>query len=204
MSGNSWIIIGILAAAISAFSLPYGFHIKSKEETGKNAEHSSAAISNTDESTNVTTPGSHNAIQTYHQNAKDNSGSPGQLDISLPPSEYRKMVGLLVKGIEFKSLTEYEYGNNHADFEIITKQGAHFITIRYVDLNSNAIDYVTEAIAWSLKTNQSVLLITNKALDKLASTAVKDHNLNRRYIVTVIVGDKLDTLNYQIKQFFSH
>lgn len=32
MSGNTWIIIGIVAVAISAFSIPYGFYVKSNEE----------------------------------------------------------------------------------------------------------------------------------------------------------------------------
>ena len=31
MTGNSWIIIGVVATAIAAFSLPYGFYNKSKE-----------------------------------------------------------------------------------------------------------------------------------------------------------------------------
>ena len=31
MSGNSWIIIGIIASAFAAFALPYGFHLKSQE-----------------------------------------------------------------------------------------------------------------------------------------------------------------------------
>jgi len=33
MSGNLWIIIGIIAAAIAAFAIPYGFHQKSKEQS---------------------------------------------------------------------------------------------------------------------------------------------------------------------------
>lgn len=31
MNGNAWILIGIITSAIAAFSLPYGFHLKSKE-----------------------------------------------------------------------------------------------------------------------------------------------------------------------------
>lgn len=30
MTGNTWIIIGVVAAAIATFALPYGFHLKSK------------------------------------------------------------------------------------------------------------------------------------------------------------------------------
>ncbi len=36
MSGNSWIIIGVIATTIACFSLPYGFHLKAKE--GKDAK----------------------------------------------------------------------------------------------------------------------------------------------------------------------
>ena len=35
MSGNAWIIIGIISAAISVFSIPYGFHLKGKEQSQK-------------------------------------------------------------------------------------------------------------------------------------------------------------------------
>lgn len=31
MNGNIWIIIGIIACALGAFSLPYGFHLKAQE-----------------------------------------------------------------------------------------------------------------------------------------------------------------------------
>ncbi len=33
MTGNAWIIIGIIAAAIAAFTIPYGFHLKSKQQS---------------------------------------------------------------------------------------------------------------------------------------------------------------------------
>ena len=33
MTGNAWIIIGVLAAALAAFAIPYGFHRKSKERS---------------------------------------------------------------------------------------------------------------------------------------------------------------------------
>jgi len=33
MSGNSWIMIGIIAAAIAAFAIPYGFNLKSKAQS---------------------------------------------------------------------------------------------------------------------------------------------------------------------------
>ena len=32
MSGNLLITIGVICGAISAFAIPYGFHLKSKEE----------------------------------------------------------------------------------------------------------------------------------------------------------------------------
>src|SRR3989338_6272804 len=31
LSGNGWIIVGIIASAIAAFALPYGFHLKGQE-----------------------------------------------------------------------------------------------------------------------------------------------------------------------------
>ena len=33
MTGNAWIITGIIAAAIAAFAIPYGFHLKSKQQS---------------------------------------------------------------------------------------------------------------------------------------------------------------------------
>lgn len=33
MAGNAWIITGIIAAAIAAFAIPYGFHLKSKQQS---------------------------------------------------------------------------------------------------------------------------------------------------------------------------
>lgn len=33
MSGNSWIVLGIIATAFAAWALPYGFHLKSKSKT---------------------------------------------------------------------------------------------------------------------------------------------------------------------------
>ena len=36
MSGNIWISIGVVCLAISAFAIPYGFHLKSKEDADKN------------------------------------------------------------------------------------------------------------------------------------------------------------------------
>ena len=33
MTGNTWITIGIIAAAIGAFAIPYGFHLKSNERS---------------------------------------------------------------------------------------------------------------------------------------------------------------------------
>jgi hypothetical protein len=33
MSGNIWIAIGVLAAAFSAFAIPWGYHLKSKERS---------------------------------------------------------------------------------------------------------------------------------------------------------------------------
>lgn len=36
MTGNTWIIIGVIAAGLAAFALPYGFYIKSEERSVKN------------------------------------------------------------------------------------------------------------------------------------------------------------------------
>lgn len=33
MTGNAWIITGIIAAAIAAFAIPYGFHLKSEQQS---------------------------------------------------------------------------------------------------------------------------------------------------------------------------
>ena len=33
MNANIWIVIGVLGAAVAAFSLPYGFYLKSREST---------------------------------------------------------------------------------------------------------------------------------------------------------------------------
>lgn len=38
MNGNAWILIGIITSAIAAFSLPYGFHLKSKESQLRQVE----------------------------------------------------------------------------------------------------------------------------------------------------------------------
>lgn len=32
MTGNTWIVIGVIAAAIATFAIPYGFHLKSKNQ----------------------------------------------------------------------------------------------------------------------------------------------------------------------------
>ena len=34
MAGNTWILIGVIAAALAAFALPYGFYKKSRDHTG--------------------------------------------------------------------------------------------------------------------------------------------------------------------------
>ena len=39
MNGNFWIIIGIIASAIAAFSLPYGFYLKDKEKKAESYDH---------------------------------------------------------------------------------------------------------------------------------------------------------------------
>lgn len=36
MTGNTWIIIGVIAAALAAFALPYGFYKKSKDHNVSN------------------------------------------------------------------------------------------------------------------------------------------------------------------------
>ena len=35
MTGNTWIIIGVIAAGLAAFALPYGFYMKSEERSVK-------------------------------------------------------------------------------------------------------------------------------------------------------------------------
>lgn len=44
MSGSTWILIGCLSAAFSAFAIPYGFHLKSKENPPAHAKDSSTSI----------------------------------------------------------------------------------------------------------------------------------------------------------------
>ena len=36
MSGNAWIIIGVICAAISPFAITYGFHVKKNDDRGNN------------------------------------------------------------------------------------------------------------------------------------------------------------------------
>ena len=36
MAGNTWITIGVIAAALAAFAIPYGFYKKSNEHSVKN------------------------------------------------------------------------------------------------------------------------------------------------------------------------
>lgn len=45
MSGNIWIIIGVLAAAVAAFAIPYGFHKKANEAKASKAVRPAQDIS---------------------------------------------------------------------------------------------------------------------------------------------------------------
>lgn len=38
MSGETWIIIGVICGAIALFAVPYGFHLKSMKQSQENIE----------------------------------------------------------------------------------------------------------------------------------------------------------------------
>lgn len=44
MSGNAWIIIGVIAVALAAFAIPYGFYKKSSQSVSRNAAESEAIV----------------------------------------------------------------------------------------------------------------------------------------------------------------
>lgn len=63
MIGNAWIIIGIIAAAIAAFAIPYGFHLKSNQQLQPQTKQDTSG----EQSPNIisgTTPGTTPITQT--------------------------------------------------------------------------------------------------------------------------------------------
>jgi len=44
MSGNAWIIIGVIAVALAAFAIPYGFYKKSSQNASRNATKSESIV----------------------------------------------------------------------------------------------------------------------------------------------------------------